>query len=361
MGVVMKKNLVPLLAFFICVMLGEQLLFNSSLVTGAVRSSMELCVTTVIPSLFCFMVLSAFLSGSGLGKILSLPLLPLMRWLNLPASCGSIVLMSLIGGYPSGIKGIRDAYVSKQLDESTAKRLCLFCICPAPSFVIVALGERLLGNRDLGILLYLAQVGAVILLAAGSACFSGKQNKQERIHFLKKSSPKSLSEALVDAVRFSCETLLYMCGFVTLFGVFSAILGQLPFSAEQHSILSAAMEITAGSKLLAETASPFRLILLSFFLSFGGLSALFQLKSILRDVPCSMGRLLWGRLLHGGLAVTLFQLLLRCFPQVMDVLANGVQPLPLHNSSTPILCGCLIGMMLILLNSIGEKTKAENK
>ncbi len=354
----MKGKIGPVLAFLVCIMAGEQLLFNSSLVTGAIRSSLELCVSTIIPSLFCFMVLSAFLSGSGLGKWLSLPLLPLMKWLKLPSGCGGILLMSLLGGYPAGAKGIRDAWQKGQLGEGVLQRLCLFCICPAPSFVIVALGERLLGNRQLGLLLYGAQVLALLLLAALSSFFTEDLHPGERLRYLRKGVDKSLSAALVDAVDFSCHTLLHMCGFVVLFGVTAALLGQLPLSSEQHSILSAALEITVGSRQLAESGGSHRLQLLAFFLSFGGTAVLFQLKNILQDVPCSFGRLLTGRILHGGLSVGIFQLLLRCFPQALEVLSGEVPPLAIHNSSTPLLSGCFLGMTLILLGSF---EKSENK
>ncbi len=357
----MRIKFTTILTLFICLIFGEELLFNSAVATEAVRTSLELCIITVIPSLFCFMVLSAFISGSGIGKILSIPLLPLVKWLKLPSNCGSIILMSLLGGYPAGIKGIKDGFENGQFDETLVKRLCLFCICPAPSFVIVALGERILGNQQAGILLYLSQLGAVLILGVGSSLFSKTPPKGERLRYLRAVPPKSFSTALVDAVNFSCETLLNMCGFIVLFGVISSVLGQLPINREQYSILSATLEISAGSKALAESESSLRLTLLAFFLSFGGISTIFQLKSILKSVPCSIGRLLSGRILQGFLSTVLFEFLIRCFPQVVSVLATDTKPLAIHDPSTPVLSGCLIGMMLILLNNLNLDHKIKNK
>lgn len=347
----------------LCLIFGEQLLFNSSVISESIRSSLTLCVNTVIPSLFCFMVLTSFLSATKLGKLLSIPLFPLTKLLCLPANCGSVLLMSFLGGYPLGIKMLRDSWEQGKMDEKLLKRFTLFCVCPAPSFVIITVGCRFLNNQASGFLLYGAQVLAALFLALVSSVPVAAQSKKELYRFLQPTHYPSYSSALVNAVVFSSQTLLAMCSYVVLFGVFSTLLAQSPLPEAMVSLLSAFLEITGGCIQLKELSVPYLLSIFSFFLSFGGLSVLFQLKHILGDCPCSISWLFFGRICHGLCSAILTFIFSQCFPQAISAFTANDNPIPLSEPSTPLLSGCLIGMILILLTTMesGIQKKRKNK
>lgn len=336
----------------LCLALGEQLILRGSLVSSAVKEALRLCVSVLIPSLFCFMVLSSFLSQSGLGRLLSLPLLPLSRLLGIPADCGSVLLLCLVGGYPVGAKALRDAYLGGRLEGKQFQRLCLFAICPAPSFVIIAVGQGLLGSLESGLLLYLSQVLGLLTLALVTRFFTRSTTKASVGLLLSRREKPSYSQALVDSVAFSANALLVLCGNVALFSVLRTLLEQLPWPGESALYLSAGLEVTSAMERLCAYALPHKLSVLAFYLAFGGLAVLFQLKNILGGLPCSLGRLLLGRVLHGLLAALYGALLLPLFPQAVAVFQSVSQPQPLASPSTPILTGCLLGMLLILLGSI---------
>lgn len=86
------------LAAVFCVFCAVFLIVDGQTVSKGVVSGIELCLKTVIPSLFCFMVLTGFLLQSGLYRLLSVPLSPITKHLFfLPPELGSVVLLSLIG------------------------------------------------------------------------------------------------------------------------------------------------------------------------------------------------------------------------------------------------------------------------
>ncbi len=359
----MKKRfqlVIDLSLLTLCLLFAEQLLFNSFVVKEALQSALALCVETLIPSLFCFMVLTAFLSGTGLGKLLSLPLLPISRFLCLPPQCGYILLMSFVGGYPMGIKALKDALGQKQISKKLFHRMTLFCICPAPSFVIVAVGKNLLRNEAAGMILYCAQLLSLLFLGLITSITQEVGSKKEMYHFLKKTTSRSYSDAIVDAVNFASQTMLVMCGYMMIFSVVSALLCQI-LPENTAPFLSAALEIASGSAQLAEVPSSYRLAILSFFLSFGGFSVLFQLKSILGSVSCHFSWLLFGRLLHGSLSAFFTILLLQCAPQALGVFQSSGKPVPIADASTPILTLCLLGMLIIFLHSLENLPKKQNK
>ena len=137
-----------------CVLCAAILVLDGDVVAAGALSGVQLCLQTVIPSLFCFMVLTGFLINSGLYRLISLPLGPLTKGLFcLPPSMGSVVLLSLIGGYPMGAKSIAGLLEQGRLDRATAQRMLPFCCCAGPSFIITAVGSGMFGSAQAGILL----------------------------------------------------------------------------------------------------------------------------------------------------------------------------------------------------------------
>ena len=265
----------------------------------------------------------------------------------------------LSGWLSSRSESTSDAWQRREIDDKPLQRMLLFAICPAPSFVIVTVGCYFLCNQMLGCLLYGAQVLSVLFLALVSSVPASVQSKQKLSRTLFQGECLPYDHALVEAVLFSSRTLLGMCGYIVFFAVLSSLLAQFPLPTEVLTISSAALEISGACGKLAVLSIPHRLSVLSFFLSFGGLSVQFQLKSILGNCPCSFLRLFLGRIAHGLCSAVFTELLLSAFPQTAAVFSADASPLPLSNASTPLLSLCLIGMICILLNGSQRKVAAK--
>ena len=67
----------------------------------AAKSGVLLCTQTLIPSLFPFFVFSSLLTGSLVGKSTKL-ISPLERIFRIPPGTGSLMIIGLLGGYPTG-------------------------------------------------------------------------------------------------------------------------------------------------------------------------------------------------------------------------------------------------------------------
>ena len=81
------------------------LLFPNDVRNGA-SNGISYCLYTLVPSLFPFMVLSSFIIHSGISKFIGKLLQPVIQFLfYLPGSAGSVIIMSMIGGYPVGARG----------------------------------------------------------------------------------------------------------------------------------------------------------------------------------------------------------------------------------------------------------------
>jgi hypothetical protein len=110
------------------------LIFDSRVILEGIRAGIELCLKTVIPSLFPFFVISLVLINTSSDRISYLSQV-LMRIMKMPESAVSVLLPSFLGAYPVGAKCIGDLYLREQISKEEADRLLSFCSNAGPSFL----------------------------------------------------------------------------------------------------------------------------------------------------------------------------------------------------------------------------------
>ena len=133
----------------------------------ALRQGLALCGGPLLVSLFPFLVVSALIMRSGAGEVLGVLLWPVVRCIGLRSrSAGSVLLIGLVGGFAPAAAAAAEAVRSRELTPQEASALLPACICSGPSFVILTVGEQLLGSHTAGICLFAAQVLAGWLTAA---------------------------------------------------------------------------------------------------------------------------------------------------------------------------------------------------
>lgn len=318
---------------------------QAPVIAKAIQNGLLICGNTVIPSLFCFMVLTNFMTATRLGEYCSLPLAPVTKYVfRVDPKIGSVILMSFLGGYPIGPKAIAQLLQKGQISLKTANRLLCFCCNAAPAFVITAVGAGMLHHWQTGVLLYSAQViaGAAIgvLLAVGEKSEHCSPKHKEKTPW---------STAFVDSVNFSTMALLQMCGFILLFQAVVAVSSQLLGHSPLTLFLFGLMEVTTGCLTIAQQNGAWVLPSIAFFLSFGGCSVIFQILSLLKGTGIDGARFFFFRIVHGALSFGICAVLMKIFPQAAAAANNFSSPAPVANSNTPFITMCMVGMCSILL------------
>ena len=142
-------------ALMLTVTAAALLFLNPESAANGMRSGLNLCATVVIPSLFPFLVVSAFLIRSGLSARIGRLLGPVTRLLfGLPGCTAAPVLMGMLGGYPVGVKAAAELYEQGQLTHAQSSRMICFCVNAGPAFTIGAVGAGMLGSVQAGVVLY---------------------------------------------------------------------------------------------------------------------------------------------------------------------------------------------------------------
>lgn len=334
--------------------LGFGLLKDGEAVSQGIQNGLKICANVLIPALFPFMALSSLLSLTSAARILSVPLKPVTtRIFKLPAELGAVVLLSLVGGFPVGAKSISLLLSQKKITSATAERMLCFCVNSGPSFLITAVGVGMLLDKTAGIILFITQTVATLIIGAAVSFRSTKpETDGARVEMRG-------TEAVVAAVSSASQAMLAMCSFAVLF---SGILSLISASGIVHTlsrvsgvsemlisaVLSGIFEVTAGCASAARIGGELGFGLISAAVSFCGLSVLFQIISCFRDSKISFKSLIMARISHMLLSTFLAVILYRMFCKTQIVFAPSSQPILHYDAHTAFISVCLLCMCVIM-------------
>lgn len=289
---------------------------NGDVITNSVKTGLQLCYSAVIPSLFIFMVLSAVLSQSVGAKIAALPLWPYTRLLKAKdaGKTAGYIFLSLLGGFSAGammLAGIKQSCK----DSNRLSILAIAMINNSPSFCIMTVGLVMLGNKNIGVLLF-ASLTLASLITAFIFSFI---LKYDDISF--SSNEKSDRTSFVDCIKNAVTAMTFICGFVVFFTCLCNVI--LKYISYPFSILPIAVsEVTFACKYCTENANG-NIYLICLLLSILPISTLCQVYGFVGDKTV-IKNLILSRIIHAPVSLTIFSLLIRIFPSYSAVSATDV-------------------------------------
>ncbi len=306
---IFNKTKVALIWLLVCVALATLLIFPKECRNGGTNGT-YLCIQVLIPSLFPFMVLSSFITESGLSGSVPYRINRITRAVfNLPGCCTLIILLSLIGGYPVGASGIKSLWEQKLITKDQAKRMGLFCVASGPGFLVTYIGAVMTRSLRTGYILLISQTFAVLMLGTLTGLFS---KKKETVNSGSSTKMRlAPAKAIIPSVTKAISSCTLMCALVVLFSAASEVLITLIKDNPGAKWVVALFEITNGVKILTQG---YPTVLLSAACGFGGLCVHFQVLSQLRGLGISKPVFIIFRVLQGILSGTCTYILLKFFP-----------------------------------------------
>ena len=304
---------------------------SSSQIAEGIRDGLMLCAQVVIPSLFPFMVMSEFASRTGALSFLLRPITKLLSPLfRLPRQACEGVLFSFFSGYPTGACLVSRLLKNGVIDSATAARMMTYCVNAGPAMIVFAVGGCLLGSVKVGWILLTCHLAASVIIGVVTARFSAKTKPTPD----KPTQTEGLADAFVNSTAASCQQMLTICGFVTLF---SAVMSALP---KEAGPLFPLIEVTRGCEWLAK--SGFGAPVIAAALGFGGLSVIFQVMRMSQGC-ISFVRLILSRLCHAALSFAVCAILIHLCPSVIETASNGVTVLAGYRAT---MIPCTLAMLL---------------
>lgn len=314
-------------------------LINSEQIAEAVRRGINICVCSVIPSLFPMIFLSQYLIKSGsaeeVGKILNKPTEILF---GLPGVCGVAVLTGMFGGFPAGARASETLVQSGVINRRQGERLAAIAFSSGPGFTIGMIGAELYKNKSVGLLILTAQIVSCIILGIELKLIEGSESVCAHIPLGQSKPPQcSKSDAFVESAADTASTIIAMCSFIIVFQIISEmldvagaisfvsdVLGKVGLGQYAEYFIPGIMEVTGGSILSVNVGLPFT----AFVVGFGGLSVHFQNFAICREINLNKFKYIAIRFVQGLICSLLVSFALKIpyfanLCQTTSVVLNG--------------------------------------
>lgn len=291
----------------------------------ALLDGYETCVSNLLFALFPFLIAANLLILCNVAATLGAPLKSLCKLLGFREACVSgLFAIALLGGFAPAVSALAQSVKTEQLSAKKASQLLPLLCFLGPSYIIIAVGEGMLGNIYAGVYLYLSQVIASVIVVCLVQIFYYFTDKRNSIKL-------KVAEELVDTPSykpaqeqvFSLSTVigdsffsfLRLCGVILFFRFYAAGIGCL-LPAQYIWISEIILEVTTACShiaLLGQAATMRCCAALSIL----SCSILFQISALCpKEVSCSV--LFCTRILHLPISLFIFRLFL-FIPQTQSV------------------------------------------
>ncbi|WP_051533847.1 sporulation integral membrane protein YlbJ [Desulfitibacter alkalitolerans] len=332
-----KSSLIFLLKLVLIFVIFFSLIIFPKQVFEASLRGLNAWWTIVFPALLPFFIMSEILVALGIVQFLGVLLEPIMRPVFRLPGTGAFVLAV---GYTSGapISSIVTADLRKKhlLTRNEAERIICFTNNASPLFMFGAVAVGMFNSPEIGVIIAVSHYLANILLGV---CLRFRAPRKYGMHYnsqklgFKKAlqalldsqipNKKPLGKILGDAIRNSVNNLTQIGGFIILFSVIIELLNLFnviglisvcltfllnPLLMVDHQlakgIASGFVEMTIGSKLIAESPSPLhiKVAAVSLILGWSGLSIHAQAISMLATTDIRFYPFVIARFFHGIMA-----------------------------------------------------------
>ncbi len=317
---VKKKNFTQIFGGIIFIILAVIILTNPEIFLSGATKGIDKVGRVIIPSLFPFTVLSIFFLKSGglvfLGKILNFPA---KKFFGISGTHLSAVIISLLGGYPVGAKIINSMVKDNYLSTEEGQKLMHYAVNPSPAFYVSYIGYGCFKSKKIGYILLISNLLSCLILTA----LENKLSKKNlHLNTTANQTIYSLSDSFVLSIFEGSEILINISAWVILFYTLSNYLERIIYSEKSLALITGILEITVGSSNLASAGFP--IFAVAFFLAFGGISTLCQVKSAGKGLNLTFKNLMIFRAIQGVVTSAICYLLLLIFPETKDAISNGV-------------------------------------
>ena len=266
------------------------LILDSPTALSGAQNGIDLCMGSIIPSIFPFLVLSGMLVPTLCGMKMG----NLGKLLGIPTGCDGLFIIGLLGGYPTGAREVAKAWKSGNLTTEEARRMLPICNNAGPAFLFGILGSVFPAKWMLWVLWAIHILSAICV-----APLLPKSPSAARRSFTIKSP--TLTESLKQAV----VTMGYICGWVILFRLILAFADRWFLWAVPDVVrvgIYGVLELANGCCNLSDIPSVAdRFILCSGMLAFGGICVTMQTASVASGLD--LGLYLPGKLLQTCISV----------------------------------------------------------
>ncbi len=327
--------------------LGGLILINPEISLEGAANGLFLCGRVIIPSLFPFAVCVLFAMKSDIVKYLSFISPISEKFFNLNYELFSVLILSMLGGYPIGAKLLNEKAKENKISGNSAGIMLNYCVNAGPGFIILAVGKGMLGSKTIGYILFFAHIISSLIMAVIFGLFIKKDVKN-------KTAPKikiGLTDSFVNSVSDAASSVFAICSYVIFFSVIMSFTKHYSEKIIILNLITPLLEVT-------NSIPDFQNILaVAFLLGFAGISIWCQILSMSRLIKIKLSVFIASRITHGVLSACITAVLLKVFK--ISVTASAfLQAKPFYDNIA--LSFSMLSMVIILIISLFGKNSTGN-
>jgi len=271
-----------------------------------------ICGQVIIPTLFPFTFCVLFIVNSNTVFLKSINK-TMFKLFRLSTEEFTVMILSVIGGYPTGAKLISKLYDDKLISEKKAQLMLCYCVNAGPAFIVMAIGQGVLHSAKIGYILLIAHIIPAFLFAFVLKFFMPEMKKH--IH---KTTHLSYADNIVVSAADSATAILNICGYVILFCVFNTF---AYFYSEKILFLKYIIPFLEVTNAVTQTNN---IYFVSFLTGFGGICVWCQVKGMLKNIKMNFPLFAIARIIHGILSAIITRFLFKIFKISISTISNNI-------------------------------------
>ena len=289
---------------------------------NSVLFAINIWMYNIFPSLFPFFILSDLLINYGFIELLSELFKNFMNRLGISGIASFPILVSLISGSPCGAKYTKQLLDNKLITIDEANYLIRFTHSVNPLFVIGTIGSFLLNNKMIGILILISIIlgNFIISLIFRKKVIYNNEKISLKKAFLsmynkKTSNNDNFVTILSNSIYNSIDLLLLLLGIIIVFLILSSFIERFYINKDIMILIKGILEVSQGVKVISNSnyILLYKVMIITFFLSFGGLSIHLQVASIIDKTKIKYKNFFISRIIHSFISTFLVFLFFTLF------------------------------------------------
>lgn len=299
----MKNKLIEIFIFVIFL----SLLFYPDIVHSELIDALTTFFKTLFPSIFPFFLIGNLLISYNFVNTINHLLKKITtKVFHISSNASFIIIMSMISGFPSGAKYIRDLLNKKTITLDQADYLITFTHFANPLFVLTTT-SMLFQEKKISYFILLSMYLSNIVIGVVT-----RPKKIGKSHSIPCQEPPSFGEALTSSLTNTIDILIMILGNTCFFFLVSRLVTTFfPFNSFFTCLINGFFDLTKGitSLTLLNTSLCLKGMLVLSLISFGGINIHMQVLNLLQDTHVKYQNFLLGRIAQASISALLFFLL----------------------------------------------------
>lgn len=296
----MKNKLIEVLIFVIFL----SLLFYPDIVRSELIDALTIFFKTLFPSIFPFFLIGNLLiSYNFVNTINHLLKRVTTKVFHISSNASFIIIMSMISGFPSGAKYIKDLLDKKIINLDQANYLITFTHFANPLFVLTT-ASVLFQEKKISYFILLSMYLSNIVIGIIT-----RPKIVEKSLPISYQEPPSFGEALTSSLTNTIDILMMILGNTCFFFLVSRLVTTFfPLNPFFTCLVNGFFDLTKGitSLTILDTSLCFKGMLVLSFISFGGINIHMQVINMLQNTKVKYQNFLLGRIAQASISALLF-------------------------------------------------------